>query len=140
MADQLHFQNVSAYKYRTLKSFIYAQKHILPEKDIIHPLFSITSEGIITIEMGYAWDGPTGPVFSERTVIKSTLVHDALYQMMRLRMLPLSARKGADRVFRDICVEDGMSKTLANFYYQCLRVFGEKYAAMQDDPPKSQVL
>jgi len=40
-------------------------------------------------------------------------VHDALYQLMRLKLLPASLRETADMLLRRICIEDGMCRLRA---------------------------
>ena len=40
-------------------------------------------DGTLTIAAGYAWDGASGPIAQGPEVIRASLVHDALYQLMR---------------------------------------------------------
>ena len=43
--------------------------------------------GVLTIHAGYAWDGASGPVVDTVNSIRATLVHDAVYQLMREMVL-----------------------------------------------------
>ncbi len=37
----------------------------------------------LTTKKGYAWDGPSGPTIDSKNFMRGSLVHDALYQLMR---------------------------------------------------------
>ena len=74
------------------------------------------TNGILQIERGYAWDGPSGPTVDTKTFMRASLVHDALYQMIRLGVLDKSLREHADKLMRVHC-RDGMSKVRS----QCRR-------------------
>ncbi|NQT11775.1 MAG: HYR domain-containing protein [Planctomycetes bacterium] len=48
----------------------------------------LSSDGRLTIKKGYRWDGPsTEPIPSPPELLRATLVHDALYDLMRLEKL-----------------------------------------------------
>lgn len=86
--------------------------------------FSISEDGEITIKRGYAWDGASGPGIDTKTIHRGALVHDVLYQCMRLELLPKSYRQTADEIMREICLEDGMSRIRAAWIYYGLRLAG----------------
>ena len=82
---------------------------------------------------GYAWDGTSGPVVDTVENLRASVVHDALYQLMRNRLLSARVhRKAADELFRDICKADGVSRIKANVYYKALRRFGKPAASPQN--------
>ena len=60
--------------------------------------------------------------------MRGSLIHDALYQLMRESVLPLEFRKKADEILREVCLEDGMSKFRTWYVYKAVRMFGEKMA------------
>ena len=66
--------------------------------------------GALTIKKGYAWDGPSGPAIDTKSFMRGSLVHDALYQLMRNNLLPASCREDADQELHRICREDGMNR------------------------------
>ena len=67
--------------------------------------------------------------------MRGSLVHDALYQLMRLRALDYKVhRKQADEILREICLEDGMCAFRAWYVYQALRIFAEKGAQPKEEP------
>lgn len=69
-----------------------------------------TRGSILTARAGYCWDGPSGPALDTVDFLRASLVHDCLYQLMRERVLPQGARPTADRLLREISIEDGMSR------------------------------
>jgi hypothetical protein len=64
--------------------------------------FTLSKNGYLEIRPGYQWDGASGPVINTDPIIKASLPHDVLYQLMRQGKLPLKHRKRADELFRDI--------------------------------------
>lgn len=81
------------------------------------------ADGILTIRRGFAWDG-AWPLPRLICVIRASLVHDAIYHLMRTGYLPWKWRPWADEVFRQICLEDGMPPWLAAVCYRAVRLFG----------------
>jgi hypothetical protein len=47
-------------------------------------------DGTLVISPGYAWDGASGPTYDSKSSMRASLVHDALYQLMRLGLLSQS--------------------------------------------------
>ena len=109
------------YKYTLFRDFHW-NTHIVPDEAGLWGLLGIREDGYLTIKQGYAWDGPSGPTIDTLTFMRGSLVHDALYQLMRERKLPQSARKRADKILRDICLRDGMSKPRAAWVYRGVRI------------------
>ena len=65
--------------------------------------------------------------------MRGSLVHDALYQLMREGLLKTRThRKEADLIFKRICIEDGVSNLRASAYYKALRKFGKPAASPQN--------
>ena len=89
-----------------------------------HGWVKMNRSGRLTTKKGYAWDGPSGPAIDSKNFMRGSLVHDALYQLMRQRLLPQRARRRADQLLRDICRQDGMSKGRADYVYHAVRVLG----------------
>ena len=89
----------------------------------IKQIFTIRTEfidlneaGRLTIRSGYAWDGPSGPAIDTANTMRGSLVHDALYQLMRRDLLGRSYRHAVDKEFHRICREDGMSAFRAWYF------------------------
>lgn len=86
----------------------------------------LTSDGRLVIAAGYAWDGASGPVPQDSTIMRGSLVHDALYQLMRECGLSAKWRTTADVLLRSMCIEDGMPGWQAWLVYQAVRAFGAR--------------
>jgi hypothetical protein len=86
---------------------------------------SLGKYGWLHIAKGYEWDGATGyPDVIQ--IIRASLVHDALYDLIREGVLNKNHRKKADKLFRKICLEDGMGKWEAWRVYTAVRLWGWK--------------
>ena len=122
------YRELTSYKYQ-LKEDYTETIGIHPEQDIDTSYLSLTIEGIITVKEFYAWDGPSGPTIDTKTFLRASLVHDALYQMMRENMLDYqTVRRQADDLLKKMCLEDGMFRFRAWYAHLALRLFGEKNA------------
>jgi len=60
--------------------------------------------------------------------MQGSLVHDALYQLMREGVIPQHQRKRADEILREICIADGMSRIRGWWVYQAVRIGGDSSA------------
>lgn len=92
--------------------------------DIQTQFISLTRFGLLIIHAGYAWDGPSGPTIDTPNFMRGSLVHDALYQLMRWELLPQNYRRRVDKILYDMCYEDNMSAFRASWVYRGLRVGG----------------
>jgi len=111
------------YKYQLSKPYI-IQTSIKPTDPIYTEYIGLGTDGVMIIKRGYAWDGASGPAIDTRSFMRGSLVHDALYQLIRTGYLPLICRQKADDMLKKICLEDGMSKLRAWYVYQAIRKFG----------------
>ena len=91
-------------------------------------LLAIDGDGKLTIRKGYSWDGASGPTIDTKSFMRGSLIHDALYQLMREGVLPGDLRKKADQILRDECIKDGMSKVYAGCVYWSVRTCGAGFA------------
>lgn len=115
------------YKYN-LHSDLEYQTDFEIENPVDLGLVEITAEGKLIIRKGYSWDGPSGPTIDTKNFMQGSLIHDALYQLMREKVLSQSARKRADEILRDVCLDDGMSKSRAWYVYKAVRFAGASSA------------
>lgn len=115
------------YKYVTEKE--YSVKTNITGYSIDHQYFSLSTDGILTAKQNYAWDGMSVVPDSAYGKIAS-LYHDILYQAMRLELLPRSQKSKADKLFYDICIQDGMNPLLALIVYLGVVLFGAHYTYM----------
>ena len=78
------------------------------------------------IKKGYAWDGATW-YFDKSTIMRGSLVHDAMYQLIREGLIKMKERKRADKLLESCCKEDGMSSIEAKGVYWAVRAMGNTY-------------
>ena len=126
----MKYRELRGYKYELTDCVHAVAKKLPPPTDVgEHRYIAVIDDNgdrLLAIFKGYAWDGASGPTFDDKTNMRASLVHDALYQLMREKLLDRKHRKYADELFRDICIEDGMGKFRAWYYYQAVRIFGAK--------------
>lgn len=118
----------SGYKYQLKESYTLATE-IKPVNPIDTDYIKLDVTGDLTIKKGYAWDGPSGPTIDTLNFMRGSLVHDALYQLMReLNIDRDTYREMADRLLQNICKEDGMWSLRAWWVYQGVRIFADPAA------------
>lgn len=100
----------------------------------VTPWLQLERDGKLWIRQGYAWDGPSGPTIDTLTFMRGSLVHDALYQLIRLQLVPADLRDEADKILRRICLEDGMNAIRAWWVYQGVKWFGGPCADGHAEP------
>ena len=97
------------------------------------------TDGLLTINAEYAWDGATGIPDNKKNIFAS-LVHDALYQILRddhQRDEPLlddtsrkQFRQRADKLFKDLYRKNGANGLVDIFWtalaYNVLRLCGKR--------------
>ena len=98
---------------------------IRPEEDIFTEFIELYKSGLLVIKNGYAWDGPSGPTIDTLTFMHGSLIHDSLYQIIRMQKLPRSFRKQADLELVKICKEDGMWAFRRWWVYWGVRLFAK---------------
>jgi hypothetical protein len=54
--------------------------------------------------------------------MRGSLIHDALYQLMREQKVAQDQRKRADEILREVCIEDGMARVRAWWVYRAVRI------------------
>ena len=123
------YRKLHRYKYQLRRCYEY-QTDIMTERRVATKgaFVMLEPDGRLRIRAGYAWDGPSGPTVDTKSFMRGSLVHDALYQLMRESKIPTGHRKRADQIMREINLEDGMSKFRARYTYWAVRKFGAKHA------------
>ena len=111
------------YKYQLTENYD-VELGIAIVNDVIHPLFTITTTGRISVKCFYAWNGPSWPAIDTKNFMRGSLIHDMLYQSICEGLLPKSFRESADKILKSICIEDGMSRIRATWVYYGVRIGG----------------
>ena len=112
----------SGYKYQLAEQYE-VQVNIFPPEDIWSFYIQLSTHGLLKITRGYAWDGPSGPTIDTKNFMRGSLVHDALYQLLREGLLDQKHRTQADLELVRICREDGMSKLRAWWVFRGVNCF-----------------
>lgn len=110
------------YKYQLHKTYS-CKVSIYPSSDIKTKYIDLTNDGVLIIREGYAWDGPSGPTIDTKTFMRGSLIHDAIYQLIRESRLCVNYKRQADIELKRACLEDGMSKLRAKYVYWSLKNF-----------------
>jgi len=118
----MKYQKINKYKYR-LHSAEVCQTPIL-NSPFEHKFFRLDSNGLLTIYEGYMWDGVSGPTWDSRNTMIAGCIHDALYQAIRLEVLPLDYKSIIDDLFHVLLLKENMSELRAGYYYLAVWVFG----------------
>jgi hypothetical protein len=93
------------YKYKTAYDCVYQDKRF--ENLFITAPFIIIKDSVLTVKAGYAWDGPSGPTVDTPSFMEGSCIHDALYQLIRMKVLPPAFRAKADDILEEVCVKRG---------------------------------
>lgn len=121
----------AGYKYQ-LQADLLAKLPLTGEQGCVDGFLELKPDGTLTVKAGYAWDGASGPALDTPSAIRGSLIHDALYQLMREGFLPQSCREIADRILVEVCRMDGMDPLRAAGWYAAVREFGRPSAARCD--------
>lgn len=117
----------------------------LTDLSVRDTFFEVRASGKLVARTGYSWDGPSGPAIDTENFMRASLFHDTLYQAIggsiyyfnHGALFPMTnekrkeLRKKADKIMRDICVEDGMSRLRAWWCYVGVRVFARRHAGVK---------
>lgn len=98
---------------------------VSPDSDVVSDYIDLATSGLLVIKKGYAWDGPSGPTIDSANFMRGSLVHDALYQLIRHEYIKPHWREQADRELQRICREDGMNRLRAWWIYKGVHWFGK---------------
>jgi hypothetical protein len=120
------YRELTSYKYQLVKKFRY-QTGILGF-DIDLEYIKLDSNGNLTVLKNYAWDGASGPTINTLNSMRASLVHDVLYQLLRMKELTQDQVIVSDKLFRKILIKDGMNSFRAWYWYKGLRLANGKAA------------
>ena len=95
------------YKYQLAEDEVF-QTNIYPSHDIKTQFIDLYMDGKLVIKSGYAWDGASGPTVDTPSSMRGSLVHDALYQLMRQGKILRRWRHNVDDFMLKCLLEDKM--------------------------------
>ncbi len=118
----------SGYKYQLYHPAIF-ETMIKPEFPVHTDHLHLTTDGVLFIDEGYAWNGPSGPAVDTPTFMPASLMHGAMYQLFRMELLSADRwRKTVDQEMRRIAQEDGINRLRAWYVYHSVRLGARKAA------------
>jgi hypothetical protein len=120
------------YKYRLEEDLILYSS--IRDFNICFPFIQLMRDGRLTVCMGYACDGPSGPTadmwlprwfwrWVYRKFLMPSIGHDAIYQLIRHGHLPEEFRVVADEDLARWCLERGMWKIRAKWILIAVKYF-----------------
>ena len=130
-----NYRKITGYKYQLVEDFI-IDIAVFPDSDIVNPFMCLLASGRLIIKKGYSWDGPSGPTIDTKSFMRGSLVHDALYQLMREKHINIDKRDKADQLLKQQCIKDGMSRIRAWIVYKAVKWFGKKSALSSEEETK----
>lgn len=127
----------SEYKYKFKVEENFSVELPIKIADFEQP-YATSKNGILEIKKGYAWDGASGPVINTQNTLIASLVHDVLYQAMRLNLIKPNKvnRKIADKNFFEILKMNGVNSIRRKVWYLAVRLFGKKSTVKIQDNDK----
>jgi len=125
--EKICYRKLRTYKFQLMDDYVITID-IEPEQNIETVFINLNSNGELTVKKRYAWDGPSGPTFDTKNFLHGSLVHDALYQLLRENHLTPEKRDYADQLLKKHCLEDGMSKIRAWYVHKAVSWFGKSSA------------
>ena len=117
------------YKYRMLRDRVVPTSMI--GYNIEGKFFRLDRFGLLLIKKDYMWYGPSGPTIDTASFMRSSAVHDVMFQILRDMLIPFERREGffniANKDLHKISKIDGMFRIRAYWVYSSVQLFGGKY-------------
>lgn len=120
------YRGIRRYKYQTTRVMEFTLKHDYGVE--VNGYYIDLIGNKLRIARGYAWDGASGPTWDTKSSMRASLVHDALYQLIRENKIPMRDRRKADSELVKVAVADGMWKWRAKAWSKALKHFGKSAA------------
>lgn len=112
------------YKYQ-LRDDFWIRTAIDQGEDAHTELVSLHSTGWLHVRKYFAWDGPSGATWDNDTNMRGSLVHDALYYLMRCGLVDARWKAEADEMLYRCMIDDGALCLRARIYRWAVRHFAK---------------
>jgi hypothetical protein len=129
---KLKYRDITRFKYMVTEDF--SHQTSLKDCRAETSMISLDDAGLLSVRAGYLWDGPSGPTIDSKSGMRGSLVHDALYELMRRSLLESKYRGYADSLFWEIILEDGMDSFRARVWYEAVSHFAANCARFGTQP------
>lgn len=104
-SDKLHYVRIAGC-YQLVEDYI-IQTDLFPRESAYYERIHLLTDGRLLIMSGYCWDGASGPVIDRKENMRAGCGHDAIYQLMRMGLLPFAYWRAADSEYCRWAREDG---------------------------------
>lgn len=111
------------YKYQVARDY-HIKVDVKPYMPIGLDHVQLDTDGNLTVRSGYAWNGASGPTWDTLNSMIGSLVHDVLYQLIRLGLIDAAYKEYADNMLHDLCTADGMYSWRADYWRWAVLKFG----------------
>ncbi len=102
--------------------------------DVDSQFVSLTKDWVLTLKEGFFSDGPSGPTHDDESNLRTAFIHDGIYYLLRLGLLPPWVREYADKLLEEIGLADGMEPLRAGLWHQGVDVFAAGSAEVGYEP------
>lgn len=128
-SPKIRYRNVRIVKH-VLAEDAFFDTGVKPKAPYDSSDLAIDAEGVLTVKVGYQWDGASGPTIDTPSARRGALAHDALYDLMRRGVVSRSAktREQVDALFYRLLLEDKMNPVRARAWYRSVRLCGRDSA------------
>lgn len=124
----------AGYKYQCFEDYtLDVSAYLKPWKSGGNNFVHISLAGMLHIMRGYAWDGASGPAIDTENWRTASLLHDALYQLIREGYLQMADREAADQLMFDVLLGKGMWTVRAALAHGAVSLLGELYMNSNKD-------
>lgn len=117
------------YKYELIQD-VFLAVHLQYNPTFRREYFAL-GKGYVVARKGYRWDGASGLAIDTDSVMRASLFHDLLWQLIDEEYLLEDERHNTNKVFYDICIEDGMWKPRAWLFYLTVNYIGRQYIKLK---------
>jgi hypothetical protein len=123
------------WKYRTNRVYHF-KLAIVPKAPIDLPFLKMDMDGVTTVLVSYAWNGASGPTWDTKNSMVGSLIHDIIYQLIRLGLIDAGYKEYGDNVLHDVCSEDGMWEWRADYWRWAVLTYGQGSCRPSSEPPE----
>ncbi len=88
-------------------------------------------DGVLILFRGYRWDGPSGPAVDTLLTMMPSALHDELYRMRKLGLIPKNTRRLADYTYRDALKTWGVPTWRRALHFRAVFHFGGLYSRVK---------
>ncbi len=134
----MKYRSLTGYKYQLAEDVSVAVP-LFADVTVISKWFTL-KRGVLTVTAGYCWDGPSGPTYDSENSMLPSLVHDALYQMIRAGLIAEDRAGDADYELDRLSRDRGMSAFRRLIWFNGLSLFGFNAAKLRKVEPQDVIL